>query len=223
MNKGFLCWLRPITAFPFFISILAHALLFLVFSYVFLPHASINKSKNYGVALFFHKTPATDNGVISEGKLQPRHREKKRATTTKKHAGQYKENLKQPITAHDVAQEKSAGAGDSSDLGSILGKPIRSHPMLINGDSVKVSYPERARQFLIEGVVRLRLRISSQGNVIHAEVLSGPEFGLKNAALSVAKKLFFLPATDQEGVAITKDIEHEVVFKLNRLQETWNG
>lgn len=93
---------------------------------------------------------------------------------------------------------------------------VRAYPQLINGHDVHVPYPERARQLMIEGVVRLRLTISEAGKVIHAEVISGPAFGLRNAALKVARKLFFLPATDEHGQARVEQVDHDVVFRLSR-------
>jgi TonB family protein len=91
---------------------------------------------------------------------------------------------------------------------------IRFKPMLINGDNITVSYPKRARQLMIEGVVRMLLTISPSGLVVDAKILNGPAFGLRDAALLLAKKLQYLPATDNEGNAISSHIEHEVVFKL---------
>jgi TonB family protein len=93
---------------------------------------------------------------------------------------------------------------------------IRPSPQLINKDEVKVPYPERARQLMIEGIVHLRFTVSEAGRVIDAKILSGPYHGLRNAALLVAKRLFFLPATDERGQAKTAQIDHEVIFKLTK-------
>ncbi len=94
--------------------------------------------------------------------------------------------------------------------------PVRAHPELLNLDDIKVPYPEQARQMMIEGIVKMRLTVSEAGRVIDAQILSGPYYGLRNAALIVARKLFFLPATDEQGHARTTDVMHEVVFRLNK-------
>lgn len=93
---------------------------------------------------------------------------------------------------------------------------LRPSPLLVNGNDVKVPYPEKARLLMVEGIVRLRLTVSETGRVIDAEILSGPAFGLRAAALLVARKLFFLPATDAEGNAMTAQVDHDVIFKLTR-------
>lgn len=110
----------------------------------------------------------------------------------------------------------SNGLVEHGDTASNDRDLLRPRPELVNGDQIHIPYPERARQLMIEGVVRLRLTISEAGRVIDAEVLSGPAFGLRNAALLVARKLFFLPATDEYGQAKTAHVEHDVVFKLKR-------
>lgn len=96
------------------------------------------------------------------------------------------------------------------------GSELRVRPTLVNGGDVKIPYPKKAKQLMIEGIVRLRLTVSAKGQVIGIEILSGPSFGLRDAALVVARKLQFLPATDELGHAKTAEIDHEVVFKLNR-------
>lgn len=91
---------------------------------------------------------------------------------------------------------------------------FRDKPELINPE-IKVPYPERAKQMMVEGVVRMRLTISQEGKVIDIEMLDGPAFGLRQAARKVAASLSFLPATDQQGNAKIAVIDHEVVFKLD--------
>jgi len=94
---------------------------------------------------------------------------------------------------------------------------IRSTPVLLNADEVVIAYPARAKRLMIEGIVKLRLKLDEFGKVILASILSGPEFGLKEGALEIASKLKFLPATDECGVPIRSEVDHEVIFKLNRL------
>lgn len=121
------------------------------------------------------------------------------------------------------AQAQNPGQDEIDNVGQVhdasvlsSNNDVRAYPQLINGQDIHVPYPERARQLMIEGVVRLRLTISEAGKVIHAEVISGPAFGLRHAALKVARKLFFLPATDEHGQARVEKVDHDVVFRLNR-------
>lgn len=93
--------------------------------------------------------------------------------------------------------------------------PRRPKPLLLNGDAVRVTYPPKARHLKIEGSVHLRLVVAASGDVKEAAIVSGPAFGLTQAAVSLAKKLRFLPATDEDGNAVVSEISHEVIFRLN--------
>lgn len=92
----------------------------------------------------------------------------------------------------------------------------RSRPLLINAQEIKVPYPEQARARRIEGTVRMKLTVAESGKVIDVDVISGPAYGLRQAALMVARKLFFLPATDEFGHAMVAHVEHEVIFRLRK-------
>ncbi|MCA9507573.1 MAG: TonB family protein [Myxococcales bacterium] len=92
----------------------------------------------------------------------------------------------------------------------------RSKPFLLNAQDIKVPYPEQARIKRIEGTVKIKLTVAQSGKVIKADIISGPAYGLRQAALIVARKLFFLPATDDLGRAQVAQIEHEVIFKLTQ-------
>lgn len=88
----------------------------------------------------------------------------------------------------------------------------RHSPVLLNkGESIP--YPEKAKLLLVEGSVFLRLTVAKDGHVAKAEVISG-HFDLRKAALKLADKLLFLPATDEDGMALVSMVEHEVVFRL---------
>lgn len=99
------------------------------------------------------------------------------------------------------------------DDNNVQGAPVRKIPELIKSE-IKIPYPSRARALLIEGVVRMLLTVSEDGRVTNVKVLSGPAFGLQEAAHAVAKKLWFLPATDENGHGKISEVEHEVVFRL---------
>lgn len=91
---------------------------------------------------------------------------------------------------------------------------IRLVPELKHDRDIAVPYPARAKAMLVQGVVRLRLTVSALGRVVDAQVLSGPHYGLREAAVRLASMLDFWPATDEHGRALSVDIEHEIVFKL---------
>jgi TonB family protein len=93
-------------------------------------------------------------------------------------------------------------------------------PQLIYAADAEVHYPTRARHMRIEGVVKLKLTVDKKGHVSHAEIIEGPGFGLSTSALKLAQKLRFLPATDEYGERQVATVEHEVVFRLNRSQES---
>lgn len=110
------------------------------------------------------------------------------------------------LTNNKAPVKKSTGKSN--------GLVIRLKPQLLSKD-IKVAYPKKARHFRVEGNVRLELLVAKSGLVVETKILSGPGFGLKEAALSVVKQLSFLPATNQWGKPIDARIEHEVLFKLN--------
>lgn len=98
----------------------------------------------------------------------------------------------------------------TKDIG--FGVMQRHSPVLLNkGESIP--YPEKAKLLLVEGSVFLRLTVAKDGHVAKAEVISG-HFDLRKAALKLADKLLFLPATDEDGMALVSMVEHEVVFRL---------
>lgn len=118
--------------------------------------------------------------------------------------------------AADSRVGDSHAPAHESELRAQHAPTIRAHPTLINRDDVKIPYPEQARQMMIEGIVTVRLTVSEAGRVIDAQIVSGPYYGLRQAALMVVRKLFFLPATDENGQAKIAYIDHEVVFRLNK-------
>ena len=63
---------------------------------------------------------------------------------------------------------------------------------------VKIPYPPEAKAARIEGKVVLELLIDAEGKVRDAKVLSGPGYGLNEAALQAIKSFRFTPA-EAEG------------------------
>jgi periplasmic protein TonB len=60
---------------------------------------------------------------------------------------------------------------------------------------VGAQYPDEARKHELEGVVRVKITLNAQGEVIAAEVAKGIGSGLDEAALAAARKWTFQPAT----------------------------
>ena len=74
---------------------------------------------------------------------------------------------------------------------------------------VEPNYPDEAKSQHVEGVVKIRQRIGSNGNVIDAKVISGPAL-LNESALDAARYWRYLPALlNGQPVETQKDIEIE--------------
>jgi TonB family protein len=115
----------------------------------------------------------------------------------------------QAYTNQEAKEEES-----KEENNNFSNRILRKEPLLINGHTVHVSYPPKARRLKIEGKVRFRLLVNSQGQVAKAEVLDCASDCLLKSALVVIQKLRFLPATDNYGVAQVAEIEHEVIYRL---------
>jgi protein TonB len=59
---------------------------------------------------------------------------------------------------------------------------------------VKIPYPEEAKKNEVEGSVRLKVTLSPEGQVTEVAVISGPGYGLNDAAKAALKKFRFRPA-----------------------------
>lgn len=129
--------------------------------------------------------------------------------------------ISKPIQKNKIAVAKT----DAKDSGALamekggtdygLKALVRERPFLQNGEQLKAAYPDKARLLKIEGRVRLMLEISKLGKVISAKVISGPAFGLREAAMALTPQMVFLPATDLSGEPLATLIEHDVIFRLS--------
>lgn len=79
---------------------------------------------------------------------------------------------------------------------------------------VKVPYPEEAKKNGQEGTVRLKLKIDAEGNVVEVTVISGPGYGLNEAARDALKRFKFKPAT-KGGSAVGTTIVYNYTFLLD--------
>lgn len=208
----------------FLVSLAFHGLIVLIFC---MSYKRVDQKKLLSVELKLES-------AFSRQSLRKEPREKlegsQSAKAEKKKPRPAKEALKvdkelELVSNRAQEYDRASAAKGEETLGEIYNgehavaqKTTRDLPELQNGDSVFVAYPEEARFLRIEGSVRLLLVVSKSGKVVKSEVLSGPEHGLQKAALKLAKKLRFLPATDQNGNPQESNIEHVVEFRLHKSQ-----
>ncbi|MBK7859226.1 MAG: energy transducer TonB [Archangiaceae bacterium] len=79
---------------------------------------------------------------------------------------------------------------------------------------VKIPYPEEAKRAGIEGTVRLRITVDFEGHVTEVKVLSGPGYGLDEAAREAIKRFKFKPAL-KAGEAVSTTITYNYTFLLD--------
>lgn len=91
-----------------------------------------------------------------------------------------------------------------------------SPPLLLNKNQSKFFYPEKAKVMMVEGIVKVGLKIDKNGHVTEAKVIEGPDFGLWQAAIDMVKKFIFYPGLDEEGLPKKSYLEHKVVFRLKK-------
>lgn len=190
-------------------------LLYSILLHLFISCYLVFYSYNYEIVNQYHNFSSTNsNKYIS---ISTSYIDKKLNNKPQHHSVKinYNKNITKKLNNHNNIKNNDAILSDTinTSINNALIN-IRAEPILINHDHLKVDYPNKAKELMIEGVVSLLLTISKDGLVIDAKVLSGPAFGLKDAALSLAKKMCFLPATDNEGNAIIAHIKHDVVFRL---------
>lgn len=81
-------------------------------------------------------------------------------------------------------------------------------------DNVEPVYPARERRQMREGLVVVRIVVSTDGSVEHASLLTPSRYkGFNQSALAAARKWTFAPAT-RGGVAVKSETDIEVEFRL---------
>ncbi|MFO0601056.1 MAG: TonB family protein [Myxococcaceae bacterium] len=78
---------------------------------------------------------------------------------------------------------------------------------------VKVPYPEEAKKNEIEGSVRLRVTVDETGKVVNVSIISGPGYGLNEAARDAVLRFKFRPAT-KGGEAVGTTFPYTYTFLL---------
>jgi protein TonB len=101
--------------------------------------------------------------------------------------------------------------GDPRDLEGNTPVRVDSKPVPLNWP--RPNYTEEARQHKIEGVVRARVLVGSDGSVQSVVVTAGLPYGLSEEAIRAIKQMRFRPAM-KAGRAVTFWISFEVEFNL---------
>lgn len=109
-----------------------------------------------------------------------------------------------------------AGVGKASVAPAASGSPRNwsRHPAPYNGPVALPPYPPKARRYGIEGKVRLRVRIGSDGRVREAEVLADPGGGLGDAARRAMLAQRWNPALGPKGEPVAATIVYTYNFVL---------
>ncbi|HLM47767.1 MAG TPA: TonB family protein [Myxococcaceae bacterium] len=79
---------------------------------------------------------------------------------------------------------------------------------------VKIAYPDEARRAGIEGPVVLSITISHEGKVLKAVIVSGPGYGLNEAARDALMRFRFKPAI-KNGEAVSTEMKYTYTFLLD--------
>ena len=79
---------------------------------------------------------------------------------------------------------------------------------------VKIPYPEEARRAGIEGTVTLSITIDPEGKVVAAKIISGPGYGLNEAARDAIKRFRFKPAV-KGGEPVSTEMKYSYTFVLD--------
>ncbi|MBN8231132.1 TonB family protein [Corallococcus macrosporus] len=79
---------------------------------------------------------------------------------------------------------------------------------------VKIPYPDEARRAGIEGTVTLSIAIDAEGKVTQVKVVSGPGYGLNEAARDAIRRFRFKPAI-KGGEAVATEMKYSYTFLLD--------
>lgn len=78
----------------------------------------------------------------------------------------------------------------------------------------KIPYPPEAKRAGIEGTVRLKIVVDDQGRVVDVQLVSGPGYGLNEAAKEALKRFKFKPAI-KGGEAVSTSMVYNYTFLLD--------
>lgn len=118
-------------------------------------------------------------------------------------------------TAYGKVEGKAKAPSEVKEYAAPRYTPIYqvdSEPRVLS--EVKIPYPEEARRAGIEGTVTLSITIDTEGKVVAAKVVSGPGYGLNEAAREAIKRFRFKPAT-KGGEAVSTEMKYAYTFLLD--------
>jgi periplasmic protein TonB len=90
---------------------------------------------------------------------------------------------------------------------------VTAMPILLN--DFRIPYPPEAKKAKVQGRVLVKLLIDGKGSVRRAELISGPGYGLNEAALDAMKNFTFKPARVQDQ-PVAVEIQFAYNFVLER-------
>jgi protein TonB len=89
---------------------------------------------------------------------------------------------------------------------------VRTKPRILQ--EVKVPYPAKARELGITGTVKVRVLVGANGSVRQTRVVSGPGFGLNEAAQRALTRFRFQPAMGSNDRPMAYWITYRYTFQI---------
>jgi TonB family protein len=125
------------------------------------------------------------------------------ATALRSHQDKIAEILRNAGAVEPPPQVKGS-SGTPTDV-------VSSRPVLLNGP--QPSYTTKARDEHIQGVVRARVLVGSDGTVKKVKIITGLPYGLSYQAMDAAYQMIFKPAI-RNGQTVAYSLSVEIEFKL---------
>ncbi len=110
-------------------------------------------------------------------------------------------------TAQDPSEVKAYSAPKYAAIHTVDSAPM------VTGE-VKIPYPEEAKRAGIEGPVILAITVDHEGKVVAAKIVSGPGYGLNEAAVTAIRRFKFKPAF-KGGEAVSTEMRYTYTFLLD--------
>ncbi len=115
--------------------------------------------------------------------------------------GKASDKVVDPASVKAYAAKKYAPPGSADSEPQLMGE-------------VKIDYPPEAKKNDIEGTVRLRVTTDETGAVTQATIISGPGYGLNEAARDAMRRFKFKPAM-KAGEAVGYTFTYAYTFLLD--------
>ncbi|HYI02469.1 TonB family protein [Hyalangium sp.] len=118
-------------------------------------------------------------------------------------------------TAYGKVDNKAKAPSEVKEYAAPKYTPIYqvdSEPKVLS--EVKIPYPEEARRAGVEGTVTLSITVDPDGKVVAAKIVSGPGYGLNEAARDAIKRFRFKPAI-KGGEAVSTEMKYAYTFLLD--------